>query len=317
MKQKLKVAVLMGGVSAERLVSLKSGRAVARALRQAGHEVLPYDVKEQALPELKSIRPDVVFVALHGAWGEDGSVQKLLEKMALPYTGSGPKASRFGMNKLASKRLFIRHSVPTTDYLILPGSKNATAAAEQLELFGYPVICKPICSGSSLGVRIARSEEELPAALQAAREHSDAVLVERYVSGRELTVGILQGRALPVVEMRVAREFFDYRAKYEDAETDYITPVALLPTIYRKVHDAALRAYQALGCRHMARVDMIYGYDGRLAVLEVNTIPGLTPRSLLPMAAAEEGIELEDLCNRLVLAAFQEGQAGRLQKMTA
>ncbi len=300
----LKVAVLMGGVSAEREVSLKSGEAVLTALRRAGHEPVPYDVTDRALPGLAQIEPDVAFIALHGEFGEDGQVQQVLEAIGLPYTGSGPEASRLGMDKLATKRAFIRHAIPTPDYLAL-GPSDGTAAAEAAARLGYPLVCKPARSGSSLGVTIVRGPARLAAALADARAHGPTVLLERYVPGREFTVGVLAGEALPMVELVVQGEFFDYEAKYADQATRYITPVALLPTLYRKACEAAVRACRAIGCRQMARVDLIYGYDGGLYLLEVNTIPGLTPRSLLPMAAAEAGISFPALCDRLAREALR------------
>ncbi len=315
MKDKLKVAVLMGGIAGERVVSLKSGRSVAEALQEAGHRVEPYEVDQRGLPGLRALRPDAVFIALHGPFGEDGGVQRLLEKMNLPYTGSGPRASCLGMNKLVSKRLFVRHSIPTPDYFTVDPREDAGVTAERAAEFGYPLVCKPIASGSSLGVTMVGRPEELPHALREARRESRVVLVESYIRGRELTVGLLQGEALPVVEVVAGREFFDYQAKYEDPNTRYVTPVSLLPTIYRKLTRAAVRAYRALGCRHMARVDMMYGYDGQLGVLEVNTIPGFTPRSLLPVAAAEAGISFPALCDRLVRAAVRA--RGRERRKTA
>ncbi|MFO8006411.1 MAG: D-alanine--D-alanine ligase [Candidatus Brocadiia bacterium] len=318
MEKKLRTAVLMGGVGGERTVSLKSGRAVAAGLRKAGHHVLPYEVESRSLPGLKDLRPDAAFIALHGPFGEDGGVQQLLEQMGIPYTGSGPRASRWGMNKLVSKRLFIRNSVPVADYFTVTHGESAAQAAAKLEQFGCPVVCKPVSAGSSLGITIVKSPEQLPDALEAAREHSDTTLIERHVRGRELTVGVLEGHALPMVEVISRQGFFDYEAKYDDEHTRYHTPVALLPTVYRRATEAALRAYRALGCRHLARVDMIYGHRGQLAVLEVNTIPGFTPRSLLPMAAAEEGVRFEALCDRLVRAAVRDAAAAaRRRRMTA
>ncbi len=309
MEQKLRVAVLMGGVGGERTVSLKSGHAVAAGLREAGHHVLPYEVESRSLAGLKDLRPDAAFIALHGPFGEDGGVQQMLEDMGIPYTGSGPRASRWGMNKLVSKRMFIRNSVPVADYFTVTHGESDEQAAAKLEQFGCPVVCKPVAAGSSLGVTIVKSPEQLPAALAAAREHSDTAMIERHLRGRELTVGVLEGEALPMVEVVSRRGFFDYEAKYHDEHTRYQTPVALLPTVYRRAAEAALRAYRALGCRHMARVDMIYGHKGELVVLEVNTIPGFTPRSLLPMAAAEEGIGFPALCDRLVRAAVRDAAA--------
>jgi len=314
----LRVAVLMGGPSSEREVSLKSGKAVAQGLAEAGHEAIPYDVKDRSLAGLRQLEPDAAFVALHGAFGEDGTVQQMLENMRMPYTGSGPEASRLGMDKLATKRLFIRHAIPTADYFAVGPGQSQESAARQAEEFGYPVVCKPAASGSSLGVSIVRKPDQLLAALTAARQQSDTVLIERYVRGREFTVGVIEGQALPIIELVVRREFFDYSAKYQDQGTQYVIPVSLLPSLYRKASQAAEKAFEAMGCRHMARVDLIYGHDGNLYLLEVNTIPGFTPRSLLPMAAAAAGIAFPALCDRIVLAALRDA-AGLAQRrrMTA
>jgi D-alanine-D-alanine ligase len=314
----LRVAVLMGGLSGEREVSLKSGKAVVQGLVEAGHEAIPYDVTDRSLPGLRQMEPDAAFVALHGAFGEDGAVQQILENMAMPYTGSGPEASRLGMDKLATKRLFVRHAIPTADYFGVSPSQSPESVARQTEEFGYPVVCKPAGSGSSLGVGIVKKPDQLPAALAAARKEGDTVLIERYVRGREFTVGVLEGRALPMIELVVRREFFDYTAKYKDGGTQYVTPVSLLPTLYRKACEAAEEAYEALGCRHMARVDLICGHDGDLYLLEVNTIPGFTPRSLLPMAAAAAGVPFPALCDRIVRAALRDAaRDAEGRKMTA
>lgn len=307
----LKVAVLMGGFGGEREVSLKSGRAVASGLAEAGHQVVPYDVADPTLAGLQRLAPDAVFVALHGKFGEDGTVQQLLEQIGLPYTGSGPQASRLGMDKLAAKRIFVRHSVPTADYFSLAADCPAERAAARADEFGYPVVVKPACGGSSLGVTLVREPRRFGPAVEAARREGGPVLVERLIRGREFTVGVLEGRALPAIETVSAREFFDYEAKYRDERTHYRVPVALLHTVYRRMREAAVRAYEALGCRHMARVDMMYGWDGRLYTLEVNTIPGFTPRSLLPMAAKEAGIEFPRLCDRLVRAAVRDAAGGK------
>jgi len=315
---KLRVAVLMGGLSGERQVSLKSGKAVAKGLTEAGHEVISYDVTDPLLPGLREIAPDVAFVALHGAYGEDGTVQLILENMGIPYTGSGPEASRMGMDKLACKRAFVRHAIPTADYFAVGPAQDVEAISAQAKAFGYPLVCKPAASGSSLGVSIIRKPEQLPGALKSAREHGDAVLIERYIHGREFTVGLLEGAALPMIELVVSREFFDYAAKYEDEKTQYVTQVSLLPTLYRKACEAAEGAYAALGCRHVARVDLIYGHDGNLYVLEVNTIPGFTPRSLLPLAAAQAGVPFVMLCDRIVRAALRDAsEQAKRRSLTA
>jgi D-alanine-D-alanine ligase len=311
MKNKLKIAVLMGGVSNERAVSLKTGKAITEALNQIGHEAVPVDVQERNLDVLDDIAPDVVFVALHGEWGEDGQVQQMLEDKGIPYTGSGPEASRMGMDKVATKRAFIRHSVPTADYFVVKRQHDAARVAQQAAVFGYPLVCKPACGGSSIGVSIVRAPKELPAALDAAfaAPTEKEALLERYVRGREFTIGVLDGKALPVVEVVPHREFFDYEAKYSAPDTEYIIPVTLLGSTCRKMQEAAVRAYHALGCRHFARVDAICGADANLYILEVNTIPGFTPRSLLPMAARHAGIDFPDLCDRIVRMAMATEKA--------
>lgn len=314
----LRIAVLMGGVSGERAVSLKSGRAVTEALRHAGHEAIPYDVKDTELTGLSDLEPDAAFVALHGLFGEDGTVQRMLEQMGIPYTGSDPDASRVAMDKAASKAVFVLHAVPTPDYVILRAGQPTEAARGPGGGLDYPLVCKPANGGSSLGVSIVRKAEHLLPAVAAAREYDRTVIIEKYVRGREITIGVLEGEALPMIELITAREFFDYEAKYNDKRTRYVTPVALLPTVYRNACDVALRACRAIGCRHMARVDMVYGYDGSIYVLEVNTIPGFTERSLLPMAAAEAGTRFPELCDRIVRAALRDAAAARKRRrMTA
>ncbi|MDP6439922.1 MAG: D-alanine--D-alanine ligase [Candidatus Brocadiia bacterium] len=313
-EQRLKIAVLMGGVSNEREVSLKSGREVAGALAMLGHEVIPLDLKERSILALESLRPDAAFLALHGEWGEDGGVQELLEEAGIPYTGSGPEASRLAFNKLASKRAFVRHSVGTPDYFVLEDPMQADQAARGARLLRWPVVCKPSRGGSSIGVSICRGPDETKEGVAGAFRESkgpdkqfEPVLIERCVLGRELTVGVLDGKALPVVEVRSRRAFFDYRAKYEDKGTIYSLDVPIPRSVYARVQELALQAYEALGCRHMGRTDMILAArDGKLYALEVNTIPGFTPRSLLPMAAAAAGIAFPQLCERLVRLALHE-----------
>jgi D-alanine-D-alanine ligase len=311
-----KIAVLMGGVSNEREISFKSGKAIATALSEAGHDVVPVDVTDRNIDQLDRICPRLAFVALHGEYGEDGEVQAALEQKGIPYTGSGPEASRMGMDKVASKRAFVQHSVPTPDYMVVEQEDErdwVTAAACRL---GYPLVCKPKAGGSSLGISMVHNESELGEALSTATEacHDTSgvktadttVMLESYVHGREFTVGVLDGLALPIVEIISPRTFFDYEAKYSDENTRYVVPVALLETVYRRMQEAAIQAYHALGCRHLARVDMLHGYDGRLYVLEVNTIPGFTPRSLLPMAAEHAGMDFQQLCENICAMSIRD-----------
>lgn len=307
--RKLNIPVLMGGVSNERKVSLKSGKAVAQALRDAGHNVTPVDIKERRVPDLSDLRPDVAFIALHGEFGEDGQIQNMLDAQGIAYTGSGPDASRRAMDKIASKRTFVLNSISTADYFTLESDEGMVDARNRARQLGFPLVCKPADGGSSLGVTIVESEKELDGAVECAFESGDRLLMERYVRGREFTVGVLDGEPLPMVEIVPKQDFFDYFAKYEDEETTYLTPVALIESVYRRALALGKRVYESLGCRHFARVDLLYGYDGRLYVLEVNTIPGFTPRSLLPMAAAEAGIDFTELCDIIVRLAARE-QAG-------
>jgi D-alanine-D-alanine ligase len=316
--QTLKIVVLMGGIGGEREVSIRSGRAIVDGLRDAGHFVIPFEVEGRRLNGLREIHPDLVFIALHGAFGEDGVAQEMLEDMRIPYTGSGPRASHLGMDKVASKRLFVRHAIPTADYVTAPCGRDAETVAAECRTLGMPLVCKPASGGSSLGVTIVRKQDELPDALEAAWEHDTTALIERYTHGREFTVSILDGQALPMIELVTSHEFYDYEAKYETPDTSYITPVAILPTLYRRATDAALGAWRALQCRHMARVDLLFGHDGALNVLEVNTIPGFTAHSLLPKAAAAAGIPFSTLCNTIACAALRDAQnATHRRRMTA
>jgi D-alanine-D-alanine ligase len=233
------------------------------------------------------------------------------------------------MDKVASKRIFIRNAVPTCDYVVLEEGFSLERATAQARALGYPLVCKPAVGGSSIGVAVTRAQDEFVRYLRdASRSEQRAprnaalggleaklspamgrVLVERYVPGRELTVGILDGEPLPVIEIRHRRELFDYRAKYSDGSTRYVLPVAILETLYRKAQQVSARACECLGCRHFARVDLIYGYDGNLYVLEVNTIPGFTPRSLLPMAARYAGTGFAELCERIARMALRDAAA--------
>ena len=304
-----RIAVLMGGVSEEREVSLKSGRAVVSGLKKAGYEAMPFDVTERSLEGLEQLNPDAAFVALHGSFGEDGEVQRLLENRQLPYTGSGPRASERCMDKLETKRTCVRNSIPTADYAVARRGEKRDRIRQQADGLGYPLVCKPVGSGSSVGISLVRTEAQLDEALDRAFDTEQDALLERYVKGRELTVGVLEGQPLPMVEIRPEREFFDYHAKYKDENTDYITPVALLETVYRRAVESAVDAYESLDCRHFARVDLMHGWDGSLHVMEINTIPGFTPRSLLPMAAAEADMEFPELCGRIVDLALQEADS--------
>ncbi len=312
--EQFNVAVLMGGVSEERPVSLKSGRAVAVALRARGHRVAEIDLRRRTIEPVLDAHPDLAFIALHGEFGEDGQVQALLDEAGIPYTGSTAHASRIGMDKKASKRAFLRSAVATPPYSVITPDLPLDRAVRLGEAIGFPLVCKPPLGGSSIDVSIAGNRDELHATIESwnnaapsrqlhhgdgGADPHDELMLEKYIHGRELTVSILGDELLPVVEIITQSRFFDYRAKYEDEKTEYHVPVTLIESMYWKVCDAARRAYRAVGCRHMGRVDLICGFDGGVYVLEINTIPGLTSRSLLPMAARSRGIEFPELCERL------------------
>ncbi len=292
----LRVAVLLGGVSSEREVSLRSGKAVADALETAGFPVTRVDVQDEALTGLAPEAIDAAFLALHGRYGEDGGVQAALEARGVVYTGSGVEASHLAMDKVLAKERFRAAGVPTADWQVVTSATRT---------FGVilPAVVKPATEGSSVGVTVVREARQLVAAVRTALAYGGRALLERFVKGRELTVGILGGRRLPVIEMRPKREFFDYEAKYQDDRTEYIVDPPLTPGERRAVQEAAWAAHETLGCRGMSRVDVILGEDGP-QVLEVNTIPGLTERSLLPKAARAAGIDFPALCAEILRLAI-------------
>jgi D-alanine-D-alanine ligase len=311
----VKVAVLKGGSSLEREVSLRSGARVEDALEGLGHDAIAIDVGADLVARLRDERPEVAFVALHGPGGEDGTVQELLEILGLPYTGPGVAACALCMDKVASKHAIRAAGLPTPDWAAF----NSTAfkelgAADTLEeieaRLGFPLVVKPASQGSSLGVELASERERVPEALVAAFSYDDQVLLERYVKGRELAVGVLGTEALPIVEA-IPREgdFFNFEARYEIGRTDYICPAELSDTDAREVQDLSARTYETLGCDGFARVDLMLGDDGP-QVLEVNPIPGLTDTSLFPMAAEAAGLSFEETVGRMVSLALERPATG-------
>jgi D-alanine-D-alanine ligase len=298
-----RVGVLLGGISAEREVSIRTGQAVLAALRARGHNALPIYVDRDLDRVLRSINIDVAFIALHGKYGEDGCVQGLLELLGVPYTGSSVLASALAMDKVKAKEMFRLHNVPTPPYYELQGMVSTTELEERHGSFGFPVVVKPRREGSSVGVARVNSFAELLSAVDAAREHDDEVIVERYVKGREVQVGILNGRVLGAIEVLPKRPLYDYQAKYSAGMSEYFFPARLAPTRYQGVLRLAGRAHHALGCWGATRVDMIVTEGENEYVLEVNTLPGLTPTSLLPKIASGCGIDFPSLCEAMLLSA--------------
>jgi D-alanine-D-alanine ligase len=292
-------------------VSLRSGGAVAKALEERGHKVAKVDILTETGRELDGVRCDVAFIALHGRFGEDGGIQKILESRGIPYTGSGPAASRAAMDKLEAKRRFIARGVETPPHLLVANADSAEQMERRARSLGYPVVLKPRAEGSSVGVTVHRDKSTLAAGAAEAVKFGSPALMEKFVADREMTVGVLADRALPIIEIRPAEGFFDYSAKYKDQRTEYIVGAPLDEQDARKIQGAALAAHRALGCEGASRVDVIFTPLHAAYVLEVNTIPGMTERSLLPKAARAAGIEYGELCERIALDALRRRRASK------
>lgn len=296
MNRPLTLAVLLGGPSAEREVSLRSGAAVARALRQRGHQVHEID----ALPGWKlPTGTDVVFLALHGTYGEDGVVQQELEALGAAYTGCGVAASQVAFDKVLTKERLVAQGIPTARFLVLDDP-----ATPWPEGWRPPVVVKPVCQGSSVGLGFVDTVDQWPAALAQCLRHDRRALIEERILGREVTVGILEGRALPVVEVRPHSGAYDYQSKYTSGATEYLCPAPFDEAVTRRLQAAALGAFEAVGGRDYARVDVMVRAGRDPFVLEVNTLPGMTETSLLPKAAAAAGLDFGALCQRMVELAL-------------
>ncbi len=305
---KARVCVLEGGVSAEREISLKSGEAVREALQKAGYDVFSIDPKEpESLFFLKKERVDVVFIALHGPGGEDGTVQGMLEILDIPYTGSGVLTSAIAMDKASTRKIWSIDGLKQPRYQIVKKEDSFKLSISP------PFIVKPGRSGSTLGVSLVKKEEEFKPALERAFKYDkEHAIVEDYIEGKEVTVGIIddpEPKALPVIEIVPQKAaLYDYETKYTKGVCKYIIPASLPRADYEKVQEVALKAYKILGCRDFGRVDIIWK-EGEIYLLEVNTIPGMTKGSLLPMAAKAEGIEFPELVDKIVQSALRRKQS--------
>jgi D-alanine-D-alanine ligase len=316
----VRVAVLKGGRSLERTVSLRSGARVEDALERLGHDVVPIDVGEDLVDRLRDSRPDVAFVALHGRGGEDGTVQELLEVLGIPYTASGPNACVRCLDKVIAKHALRDAGIPTPDFYAFSqtafeelGAGRALPAIE--ERLDFPIVVKPAGQGSALGIKFARTAADVPGALVAALSYDTKVLLERYVDGRDLAVSVLDGpsgpEALPVVEaIPTDEDFYDFEARYEFGRTRFVCPADLPDEVTARAQELALAAWRVLGCAGFARVDlMLEEAGGELTVLEANAIPGLTDTSLLPLAADAAGISFDALVARIVDLAVARAAA--------
>lgn len=298
-----KVGVLAGGPSNEREISLRSGKAVFNALIQEGVDASFLDVYDNIHDIIKKNSMDVAFIALHGRFGEDGTVQRILEDADIPYTGSDPDASKIALDKIATKEIFIDKKIPTPKYIIL--EKNSFNIKDTLKL-GLPLVVKPQFEGSSIGLSVAKEEKDLGKSIDKAFEYGSKVLVEEYIEGRELTVGILDDMPLPVIEIVPKGRVYDFKAKYSDPDTQYLVPAPIDKDAFERAKELGLKAHASLGCRAFSRVDMMMNKDGAIFVLEVNTIPGMTERSLLPKAAAAIGLNFNKLCIKLIENALKK-----------
>lgn len=303
------ILVLKGGRSAEREVSLNSGAQVAKALAEAGYDVTELDsARDDFIEALISAEPDIVFVCLHGRYGEDGTVQGLLELLRIPYVGSGVLASALAMDKVMSKHMFAHAGLPTPGYVVVGANETVDMEAITAAL-GEKTVVKPANEGSAIGVSVAHDLEELASAIETASGFDDKVLVEEFITGVEITVGVLGNEApisLPTIELIPSNEFLDYQAKYTPGMSQHIIPARISDEATARAGEIAIKAHKVLGCRGMSRADLIVAEGDRVLLLETNTIPGMTRVSLLPEAAAAHGLSLPDLCSHLVELAFDK-----------
>lgn len=305
---KPKIAVLMGGHSLERDISFQSGKRVALALKRLGYRVISLDVDEHVVRSLRKEKVDACFIALHGKFGEDGTIQELLEIMDIRYTGAGVLASMIGMDKALSKAIFRRDDIPTPKFFTLStGALKEMGAANVLKdvtsQIGLPLVVKPSSQGSALGIKFVNKEQELPSAILGALSYDDKVILEKYIKGTEVSVSVLgTGRphALPPVEIVPKKDYFDFEAMYTMGQTEYYVPARLPDEKIKEIQKLSTKVFKVLRCRAFARVDFIIGQDDIPYVIELNTIPGLTETSLFPMAAAEAGISFEELIDKII-----------------
>ncbi len=304
-KKPVRAAVLAGGIGAEREVSLESGRCVAKGLREAGYDVLEADITPDDMRVLEDKSVDVFFIALHGEFGEDGQLQRELEKRSLVYTGSGPAASELAFDKIASKKAFTAAGVSVPAEVKFSVGDDKAALAEKLSVMADKYIVKPVRQGSSVGISITDDIDEAIAMAQRTTGQFGDCMIEEFIAGREITVGILCGEALPIIEIKPRSQFYDYHAKYVDEGTEFLFDTISDASLRRDIQAKAMDCFEALGCRGFGRVDFILDDNGKLYALEVNTIPGFTSHSLLPQAAAKAGIDMAGLCGAIVEAAFK------------
>ena len=296
MKQK-RTAVLMGGLSAEREVSLKTGHAVLKALLENGCNAVAVDVGHDLPAQLRNAQAEQAFICLHGRYGEDGTVQGLLEMMQIPYTGSGVMSSSMAMDKVVSKQILLYHEISTPGFVSYRAGDDRAALLKRCRHF--PLVVKPAREGSTIGITIARDRDQLEAGLEEALQHDQLVLIEDFIKGDEVTVSVLNGEPLPIIKIVPKSGFYDYQSKYTPGQTEYILPAPLDAVLYNRLQETSVAACQALSCRGAARVDFMVR-EKEFFCLEINTIPGMTETSLLPKAAAQAGVSFTELTMRIL-----------------
>ncbi len=292
----------MGGLSREREISLRTGKAILRALIEKGYPASPIDVGQEIAETLIKEKIEIAFIALHGRYGEDGTIQGMLELMGIPYTGSGVLASALALDKIMAKKFFVCENIPTPTYEVFQRDeidKNLL----RVPSLPLPLVVKPAREGSTIGVSIVRKEEELVPALREAGKYDDEILLEEFMKGKEITVGILHDIPLPIIEIVPRSGFYDYHSKYTKGETEYIIPARIPREQYLYAQEISLKAFHVLGCSGCARVDLMTDEGGNPFVIDVNTMPGMTETSLIPKAASYAGINFEDLVERILLGA--------------
>jgi D-alanine-D-alanine ligase len=301
--KKKKIGVLMGGTSPEREISKKTGAAILTALQKKGYTAISIDADSSLINSLQKEAIEIAFIALHGSPGEDGTIQSLLKILNIPYTGSDILSSAISMNKAVSKKIFIYHRLPTPEFQSFIRNEAESGCLQDRITISLPLVIKPSNGGSTIGISIAREKDQIESCIKNAFQHSREIIIEEFIRGREITVGILNGLPLPIVEIRPKNGFYDYESKYTSEETGYIVAPDLGDKKTALIQDMAVNAFNSLGCRGAARVDFIISANGSPFILEINTIPGMTETSLLPMAAEKAGINFENLVEKIMFEA--------------
>jgi D-alanine-D-alanine ligase len=308
--KKKKIGVLMGGLSREREISLKSGKAILKALLEKGYTACSIDVNHDIAERLMKEKIEIAFNGLHGRYGEDGTIQGMLEMMGIPYTGSGVLASALALHKIMAKKILSYEKIPTPSFQFIKREEIGKDPAEKISL-PFPVVVKPAKEGSTIGISIVKKEEELIPALQEAGTYDEEILIEKFMKGKEITVGIVNDIPLPIIEIAPRSGFYDYHSKYTKGETKYIIPAQIPREKYLYAQEISLRVFHVFGCSGCARIDLMTDEEGNPFVIDVNTLPGMTETSLLPKAADYVGISFGELVERILLEASLKTESGK------